>query len=312
MFEKKVTLLVYPKDGRRLRTYTIPRTLPLALLITVLMIIAGLIGYAWNIRREFSQVLNQEPDMQRLRQKAVQQNLQIQAFADKIQVLEQEMIKLRQQDRKLRAMTGKAPVITKGLTAAMGGSDRESVKPRHQLKASTENLVRQMHRDVDRLLAECSVREMSLNELSGFFEDTKSLMASIPDSWPLKGPMTSFFGYRLSPSGGSYGEFHRGVDICAPMGTPIVAPADGIVVSIDWTSGYGMILVINHGYGVVTRFAHISQSYVVEGQRVRRGEKIAAVGATGRTTGTHLHYEVILNGIPVNPLNFLEAKKQAR
>jgi murein DD-endopeptidase MepM/ murein hydrolase activator NlpD len=116
--------------------------------------------------------------------------------------------------------------------------------------------------------------------------------------------MTSKFGYRLSPFTGRP-MMHQGLDLAAPPGSPIVAPADGIVSFAGYDAGYGKLVSIDHGYGVVTRFGHTSQIYVEVGQKVKMGDVIAAVGSTGRSTGPHVHYEVRVNGVPVDPRNYL-------
>ena len=270
-------------------------------------VITGLSLFSWYTYQEVQSLRGGEPEMQWLRQLAARQQVQIYAFADKVRLLENQMAKLRQFDYSLRAKTGKIDLQTPSKGLALGGSD-DGYGPSTNVKSKTAELVRGMHRDLDRLLAETSVLEVSQARHGEALEDSKSIMASSPVYWPLYGKMTSTFGYRDWPFG-ARGEFHRGIDIQAPIGTPILAPADGVVVSVDWNSGYGQILAVNHGYGILTRYAHLTQSYVEPGQYVRRGQRIAAVGATGRVTGPHLHYEVILNGIPVNPMRFLAAKK---
>lgn len=309
MLGKKVTFLILPQGTNKVKRYTLPRYFPTLGILCLLIITGCAVGYAVYAHKELNRINRQTADVERLCRRTVQQDIQIHAFADKIKLLEQEMARLRQYDLKLRAMTAKAPTAKDAALTGMGGSDSGAAGPALSLKANTKSLVRRMHKDLDRLLAEAGVQETNQHRLGRLFEDTKSIMASTPDSWPLSGPITSFFGYRKNPFGGRSSEFHRGLDISAPNGAPITAPADGRVVSVDWNSGYGMILVLNHGYGLVTRYAHISEAFVEAGQRVKRGEKICAVGATGRVTGPHLHYETILNGIPVNPMQYLEAKK---
>lgn len=275
-----------------------------------MVLFAGFLTFSFYAYHQYSQLKDQSAELNRLRQKTVQQNVQILAFNDKMRLLEKEMAKLRQFDRKLRATANKAPLLKERRRLAVGGSESEATRPKASLKANSVQLIRQMHRELDLLLAEASFHEQSQQELGKFFEDSKSILASTPNNWPIKGPFTSYFGYRPSPFGGrGRVEFHRGLDIGAPTGTPIVTPADGIVLSTMWNSGYGLIMTINHGYGVVTRYAHLSKTYVEPGQAVRRGEPVAAVGRSGRTTGSHLHYEVILKGIPVNPMRFLTARK---
>jgi murein DD-endopeptidase MepM/ murein hydrolase activator NlpD len=116
--------------------------------------------------------------------------------------------------------------------------------------------------------------------------------------------VTSGFAYRKSPFTNER-EFHEGLDISARTGTEVIAPADGVVSEIGKTYGFGNLLIISHGYGLKTTYGHLSSILVRKGQKVKRGEKIALTGSTGRTTGPHLHYEVALNGVPVNPLNYI-------
>ena len=130
------------------------------------------------------------------------------------------------------------------------------------------------------------------------------MLAHTPSLWPTKGWVSSRFGQRVSPFTNER-EFHKGLDISTSKLSPIIAPADGVVSSVRWDHGYGKILTINHDYGLKTKYAHLEDSLVKKGQYVKRGQKIALVGATGRTTGPHLHYEVHLNGAPVNPLRYI-------
>lgn len=132
------------------------------------------------------------------------------------------------------------------------------------------------------------------------------LVANMPSLWPLMGPITSPFGAREDPMLGSgEGEFHKGVDISAPYGTPIRATGDGIVVSAAVGNGYGKEVVIDHGGGVHTIYAHMSGFHVSGGDAVARGQIIGYVGLTGRSTGAHVHYEVRLRDVPVNPHKYM-------
>jgi murein DD-endopeptidase MepM/ murein hydrolase activator NlpD len=129
-------------------------------------------------------------------------------------------------------------------------------------------------------------------------------MAKLPSIWPTEGRITSSFGERVDPFNGE-GAFHRGIDISTSYGHEIVAPADGVITYADFMSGYGRMVVIDHGRGVQTRYGHMSAFAVTDGQRVTRGEVIGYVGVSGRSTGPHLHYEVWVRGTPVNPHKYL-------
>ena len=129
--------------------------------------------------------------------------------------------------------------------------------------------------------------------------------ARVPSIWPVEGESTDSFGYRGNPFGGGAAEFHPGQDIAAPRGTPVFAPADGMVVEAGWKNGYGQTVVIDHGNGLVTRYGHLSKVEVTLGQELKRGDELGQVGSTGRSTGPHLHYEVRVGDLPVSPRHYL-------
>ena len=129
---------------------------------------------------------------------------------------------------------------------------------------------------------------------------------AIPSAMPVEGTnFTSGFGVRSDPFQGR-SAMHPGVDLAGPIGTPIRATAEGIVNRSEWVTGYGNLVEINHGRGIQTRYGHLSRSLVAPGQRVKRGDVIALMGSTGRSTGSHLHYEVRLDGKAVNPVPFMQ------
>ncbi len=154
------------------------------------------------------------------------------------------------------------------------------------------------------LEGEAARQEQSLRELQEYFDDQRSQLASTPSIWPARGWVTSDFGTRIDPYTADR-KMHQGMDIATPHGQPVYTPSDGSVVFIGTEGGYGKVLVVDHGYGVKTRYGHLSEIFVRLGARVKRGDKVAAVGNTGRSTGPHLHYEVRVNGIPENPRKFI-------
>jgi murein DD-endopeptidase MepM/ murein hydrolase activator NlpD len=125
-----------------------------------------------------------------------------------------------------------------------------------------------------------------------------------PSIWPVDGRLQGHFGRRTDPFSGE-GAVHKGVDISAPTGTPVRASADGVVLYATWLGGYGRMILVDHGSGYQTLYAHLSRFAVVPGQEIRQSELVGYVGATGRVTAPHLHYEVRYNGIPRNPSRFL-------
>lgn len=135
-------------------------------------------------------------------------------------------------------------------------------------------------------------------------ESQQALARSTPALWPVTGWLSSGFGSRRDPVDGGQ-DFHAGLDIAADRGTPVRATADGVVRSSAYDGNYGNAVVVEHSSWISTRYGHLSRFAVQEGQHVRRGDLIGYVGSTGRATGAHLHYEILLNGQPINPLRLL-------
>jgi murein DD-endopeptidase MepM/ murein hydrolase activator NlpD len=148
------------------------------------------------------------------------------------------------------------------------------------------------------------VLEDRLTSVRKGVEGRQALAAATPSIWPLAGWLTSNFGNRTDPMDGGT-DFHSGLDIAADRGTPVHATADGVVEFAAYSGNYGNCIEISHGFGIATRFGHLSGYAVHVGSAVKRGDTIGYVGATGRTTGYHLHYEILMNGAPINPLKFL-------
>jgi murein DD-endopeptidase MepM/ murein hydrolase activator NlpD len=154
-----------------------------------------------------------------------------------------------------------------------------------------------------KLRSACLGCEKEFSVLSRLLERRKSLLADVPDMPPVKGVITSYYGARRWG-----GRIHVGLDIAAPLGTAVRAPADGVAVVAGAYPYYGRVIFLDHGGGFTTRYGHLSATDVKKGDRVERGDVIGRVGATGLATGSHLHYEVRINGVPVDPYNYLNAK----
>lgn len=164
---------------------------------------------------------------------------------------------------------------------------------------------RKMREFLDRLARATRLEEVNQQDLLRVLRERRDTLANMPSIWPLNGFVSSSFGMRASPFGGASHRFHKGLDITSRTGTPIVAPAQGEVVMAGPDGAYGNSVEINHGSGLVTKYAHMQRYTVRQAQWVKRGEIIGYVGSSGRTTGPHLHYEVRLNGTPVNPMRYI-------
>lgn len=166
-----------------------------------------------------------------------------------------------------------------------------------------------LRRRVSAVREEAARRLASFSEISWYISNQRNLLQATPSLWPTEGQITSLFGYRFAPierRDGEMGEYHQGIDIANHPDTLIRSTADGTVRKAGWSYGYGQVVLIDHGYGLTTLYAHTSKCVVKTGDRVTRGQLIAYMGTTGRSTGAHLHYEVWRHGKPVNPMAFLK------
>jgi murein DD-endopeptidase MepM/ murein hydrolase activator NlpD len=297
---KKITIVLLPPGSRKVRQIKVPRFLLFLLLICAFTISAV---FGW-VMLDYQAVKRRVSRLAQLQKENAQQKQELATLAQKIDSVTNKVKELREFDNKLRTMVNLESSPDTSQFVGIGGSDPSLFDPRSTSEKTHQKLIRLMHKSLDNLESEISVQRGEKSRLIGSLERQKSMLDSTPSVWPVKGWISSPFGYRQSPFTGER-EFHSGLDICSKMDSPIEAPADGKVASIEFDDGHGKILVINHGYGLVTRYAHLDRALVKKGQSVKRGQDIALLGNTGRSTGPHLHYEVLLNGVPVNPLRYI-------
>lgn len=183
-------------------------------------------------------------------------------------------------------------------TRAMGGATVAEVATPVATIASSADAAFGLLRDVLYLV------DRQLDQARAGVERREVLAAATPSLWPVAGWLSSAFGSRTDPFNGLR-DFHPGVDISADSGQPVRATADGTVVTARYTGNFGNLVVLDHGFGIVTRYGHLSKFAVSEGAQVLKGQTIGYVGSTGRSTSPHLHYELLLNGRQANPLGFL-------
>lgn len=262
-----------------------------------------------------------------LRQETAAQKTKIEFFVQTVDGLKRQMDRLKEFDVKLRMITDlnipadagrylglggegdpSAPAQSVPEPSAAGGGEGGTEDPITTPSGGVEHLQEAMLRDLEQdlgvLQIEAARQEQSFQELAQAIEGRRNRWASTPSIWPVKGWMTSGFGRRISPFTGEPA-MHRGIDISAPENTPLVAPANGVVVRAGWDGGLGNAIRIDHGYGYATMYGHLAKINVHVGQRVKRGQVIGLVGTTGLSTGPHLHYEVVVNLVPTNPLRHI-------
>ena len=240
---------------------------------------------------DYIQIKRKFYEISRLRQESQAQKSQIQFFSDRIEDLENELSKMKDFDRKIRIIANLEKGQDTTPIMGIGGSSPSDIREKLKRENDENGLIQQMRSDIERLKSEAMSREESLSELEKLLQSKKEMLAHTPSIWPVMGWVTSGFGFRTNPFTGLT-QMHEGIDISNQVGTPVIAPADGIISDIGNDLGLGKILVISHGFGMITRYAHLNKVLVRVGQKVKRGEKIAEIGTSGRTTGPHLHYEV--------------------
>ena len=253
---------------------------------------------------DYIQVRKKTFELNQLRQQTQEQKSKIHFFASKIEDLEKQLSKLKDFDKRIRIIAN----LEKGQETTpfmgMGGPSASDVREKLRAEKNEMGLAQQMRTDIERLELEATSQEESLSELEKLLQSKKDMLVHTPSIWPVHGWVTSGFGFRTNPFT-ALTQMHEGLNIANRIGTPVITPSDGIVSDTGKDSAYGNFIVISHGFGINSRFLHLSKILVRPGQRVKRGDKIAEVGTTGKSTGPHLHYEVRVNGIPVNPLRYI-------
>lgn len=305
MAKKFYTVLVLPDASSQIRRFHIAKPLLSALAVT-----AGLIFVAFLFL--IYQVVGHTGHMLELRQFRTTSNEQANLL-QKFERLENQMAGLREFDLRLRTAAGLEVKDAESSIVGVGGSDTLSSSAllvaavAHQTSPanpSTGIRTDNLGGEFDRLSREMNDRNKSFQSLIGSLETKRSLLASTPTIWPVKGWLTAGFGQRRSPFTGQR-QMHEGVDIANTVGTPVIAPADGIVTYTGPLGGFGDVVSVDHGHKISTFYAHLQQHKVSQGQRVRRGDVIGLVGTTGRVTGPHLHYEIQVNEVSVDPTKYV-------
>jgi murein DD-endopeptidase MepM/ murein hydrolase activator NlpD len=231
---------------------------------------------------------------------------EIQRTNERLLALRDSLDTLNRSGQQLRLLAGLEPLDSAVEEGGIGGPpgawpERDSLEAlgaegAHALAARVQ---------VDQLTRRANILASAVARAYDSLASHEARFAATPSILPADGRISSPFSLHRFDPVVHIVRPHQGIDVAAPMGSEIEAPAAGIVVDVKWQAGYGNILTIDHGYGVVTRYAHCSKILVSRGQRVKRGQKIALVGSTGESTGPHVHYEVWVNGKPVNPKQFV-------
>jgi murein DD-endopeptidase MepM/ murein hydrolase activator NlpD len=279
------TLMIIPASGQRVRRLVVPRWVLVACLVigSLSMTVAGYVA------SDYTLLNSNQIELMRLQAENSDQRQEFQRLAMDFSDMRQELVVLAETDARIRLLAD-LKNSTSDVPVGIGGAP----------EVEELNNLSELQQQINSMRLAIDMRRQSQEEIRSLLNDQQSISGSTPQGWPTKGWLTSYFGMRKSPYTGRP-KNHEGLDIAANTGTPVVATADGVVARVETSAGYGKTVIIDHGYGYRTLYAHNSKFLVKRGQKVSRGDKIAEVGNTGRSTGPHVHYEILLNGVTIDP-----------
>ena len=286
---RRFTVMIIPEGGDKVKRYRLSRWM-FTSVIVLCSFLSILFAYLYVEYRDTKIELS---ELYRLRHDTVRQRQELQRLTTNLGEIQQEMVFMAETEARVRQLADLGGV-SQPIPVAIGGT------PATTTFSSVDAVQQQIHQ----LQLEIDLRRASQEDARNLLNDHVSLGRATPKGWPAKGWLTSYFGMRNLPEMG-YRRNHEGIDIAARIGTPVTATADGVVARIEYSPSYGKLVVLDHGYGYRSLYAHNSRILVSTGQRVVRGDRISEVGNTGHSTGAHLHYEVRLNGVPIDPRKFL-------
>lgn len=296
--------MVLSNSGSSVRQFTISPAF-LRIFTLACLVALGIMAYDYyHLKVGSARAVNNEARLSVQSDEIIRQRRQIQDFATEISDLKSKLVELNNFEKKIRIIANIEKPDEQDSLFGVGGSIPEDLDSQIPLTQKHNSLLRDMHEQVDQLRMASDNQDRGFQSLLRFLKEQQNLLASTPAIRPCQGWTTSRFGYRKSPFTGRR-EFHKGYDIANREGTPISCTADGVVAYSGPKGLLGNMIVIDHGHGLVTRYGHLSKILVKRGQTVKRGDTLALMGNTGRSTGPHVHYEVHLNGIPVNPEKYM-------
>ena len=228
----------------------------------------------------------------------------IQTVIDRVQRFDTKVREITQLHDPKRHLLALGPIEEKNTFDGYSGGPEEVDPLVRAIGDNPQMAISLMAERLKELATEAEKREGSILQLEAYLRGQKARLATTPSIWPARGWVTSGFGTRTDPMTRKR-TMHRGLDIANQPGVPVVSPARGVVTFSGTSGGFGKVIVIDHGYGIRTRYAHLGEIKIKVGDHSNRGDIIGTVGNTGRSTGPHLHYEVEVNGVCENPMNYI-------
>jgi murein DD-endopeptidase MepM/ murein hydrolase activator NlpD len=299
MKQAEYNIVIFPGETSAPRRFTVRRRTVRILL--GLSLIAAVIEIAFLI--QYVSRSGEIWELQALRSEVLEHRQQATALSSAMEDIRKQLSAMREINTRLRVMLGLDPPKPTHTIPGLGGKEESDVAPTPSGSSFRES-VSQLQRQLDWLRGEAIDQQRHMEELAKIAGDRRSQWAATPSIWPVHGWLSSRFGRRISPFTGR-DTMHGGIDISAPMQTPVLAPAAGTVIAAHLEAGLGNTVLLSHGHGLRTTYGHLAKSTVKPGQTVMRNQIIGWVGNTGLSTGPHLHYEVEQNGVGVDPLKYI-------
>lgn len=310
MAKRTYTVLVVPEHSSKVRRLKIPHSL----LLKAMLAAIALVGLAGFLLVHYFYVLDQANENSVLKNENINLKARVRLVQEEITRIDGQLQRIDQFAGKIRSMiqvNDPERSLAMGPLLEAGSENRTQVlySPGERIDYEDElmdsNMALQLAASrLDDVESKAQDQEANILELNEYFAEEKVLLTSIPSLRPVRSRLlTSSFGVRIDPYTNQE-VMHKGIDFAAEHGSEVIAPADGVVIFAGNRGHYGKALVLDHGFGLQTHYAHLSNYQVAVGQKIKRGQLIAAVGNTGRTTGAHLHYEVRYRGIPQDPLRY--------
>jgi murein DD-endopeptidase MepM/ murein hydrolase activator NlpD len=310
MSHRFYTIMIIPEGASKPRQLHVPAWVLRAVLVVIPILV--LIGITLLLDYRF--VANQVFENRELQSENRKLRQSVQLYQNRMDSLESSLERIENFSARLKMITNlmDRDNLSQQLELPLPNASTNLSFAQHSEAPTTPPLTRDetaakesIDHEFEKLSGQSLVLEQSLHNLYELLSDQKSFLNALPTKKPADGIFTSGFGVRMSPLGEGAEKMHEGLDIANGIGTTIHAPAQATVVFAGRKSGYGQIVILDHGYGLETWYGHTSKFLVKPGQLVRRGQSIALMGNSGHSTGSHVHYEVRVHGIPVDPLSYI-------
>jgi murein DD-endopeptidase MepM/ murein hydrolase activator NlpD len=291
----RLTMIIIPQSQEKPLRFSVSKTtLRVAALLVLLFVVvsAGIAAVYGAKQADYNK-------LEAIKEDSLRKDQTIELLDQQIKAIEQQQERLLSKQADIKKMMGvqeDVPVTTESSGGGKGGSG-----PTRDALVTGEDsylMAQQIKNQLD-------LQEKELDELLAKVNNDKAYFRSLPNQWPTSGEISSYYGWRKSPFGGRSESFHDGIDIANDSGTEVCAAADGQVVFAGWQPVYGRTILIEHGHGFATKYAHNSALLVEEGDRVKKGQVIARMGTSGRSTGPHLHFSIMKWDQTLDPLIYL-------